>query len=85
MSFVLWATVKPFRVSLVEPVDYLLGYLINNMQTLKSQLEKLISSLSVNDRDKVKNRLDDLISVYPFNEYESLLSNKHCNHTGMNQ
>jgi len=44
------------------------------MQTLKSQLEKLISSLSVNDRDKVKNRLDDLISVYPFNEYEYIIS-----------
>ena len=44
------------------------------MQTLKSQLEKLISSLSANDRDKVKNRLDDLISVYPFNEYEYIIS-----------
>jgi hypothetical protein len=44
------------------------------MQTLKSQLEKLINTLSATDRDKVKNRLDDLISVYPFNEYEYIIS-----------
>ncbi|MEK7549167.1 MAG: hypothetical protein AAB496_01610, partial [Patescibacteria group bacterium] len=44
------------------------------MQVLKLQLEKLISSLSAHDRDKVKNRLDDLISVYPFNEYEYIIS-----------
>ena len=44
------------------------------MQTLKSQLEKLINTLSATDRDKVKNRLDNLISVYPFNEYEYIIS-----------
>lgn len=44
------------------------------MQTLKSQLEKMINSLSVHEREQLKNRLDDLISVYPFNEYEYIIS-----------
>lgn len=45
------------------------------METLKKNLEKLISALSIEDRDKLKNRLEDLISVYPFNEYEYIISN----------
>ena len=44
------------------------------MQILKKQLEKLIDSLSAENREKLKNRLDDLISVYPFNEYEFIIS-----------
>ncbi len=44
------------------------------METLKKNLEKLISTLSTEDRDKLKNRLEDLISVYPFNEYEYIIS-----------
>ena len=44
------------------------------MQILKVQLEKLINSLSKEDREKLKNRLDDLSSVYPFNEYEYIIS-----------
>lgn len=44
------------------------------MQTLKVQLEKLIKSLSAHDQEKLKNRLDDLVSVYPFNEYEYIIS-----------
>lgn len=44
------------------------------MEILKKNLEKLIGTLSVEDRDKLKNRLDDLISVYPFNEYEYIIS-----------
>lgn len=44
------------------------------MQTLKTQLEKMIDSLSAHERDQLKNRLDDLISVYPFNEYEYIIS-----------
>src|SRR3989344_3702770 len=44
------------------------------MQILKKQLEKLIDSLSVENQGKIKNRLDDLISVYPFNEYEFIIS-----------
>ncbi len=44
------------------------------MQTLKTQLEKMINSLSEHERDQLKNRLDDLISVYPFNEYEYIIS-----------
>ncbi len=37
-------------------------------------MEKLIDSLSKEDREKLKNRLDDLISAYPFNEYEYIIS-----------
>lgn len=44
------------------------------MQILKERLEKLIKTLAVHDRDQVKNRLDDLVSVYPFNEYEYIIS-----------
>lgn len=44
------------------------------MQILKTQLKKLINSLSKDDRKKLKSRLDDLISVYPFNEYEYIIS-----------
>ncbi|MDP2928911.1 MAG: hypothetical protein Q8O01_02450 [Candidatus Omnitrophota bacterium] len=44
------------------------------MLILKKQLEKLIDSLSAENREKLKNRLDDLISVYPFNEYEFIIS-----------
>lgn len=44
------------------------------MQTLKTQLEKIINSLSAHERDQLKNRLEDLISVYPFNEYEYIIS-----------
>lgn len=41
---------------------------------LKKNLEKMIDSLSAEDRNKLKNRLEDLISVYPFNEYEYIIS-----------
>ncbi|MBU3964776.1 hypothetical protein KKG29_02840 [Patescibacteria group bacterium] len=45
------------------------------METLKKKLENLIGTLSVENRNKLKNRLEDLISVYPFNEYEYIISN----------
>ena len=44
------------------------------MEILKKHLEKLIKTLSSQQRNKLKNRLDDLISVYPFNEYEYVIS-----------
>ena len=44
------------------------------METLKKNLEKLIGTLSTQDKSKLKNRLDNLISVYPFNEYEYIIS-----------
>ncbi len=44
------------------------------MEILKKNLEKLIDTLSVKNRDKLKNHLEDLISVYPFNEYEYIIS-----------
>lgn len=44
------------------------------MEILKKNLEKLVNLLSAEDREKLKNRLEDLISVYPFNEYEYIIS-----------
>lgn len=45
------------------------------METLKNRLEKVIDSLSIKTKNSLKSRLDDLISVYPFNEYEYIISN----------
>ena len=44
------------------------------MEVLKKHLEKIIKTLSSQQRNKLKNCLDDLISVYPFNEYEYIIS-----------
>ena len=44
------------------------------MEILKKRLKKVISKLSSQQRKVLKNRLDDLISVYPFNEYEYIIS-----------
>ena len=44
------------------------------MEILKNHLNKFIKTLSSQQRNKLKNRLDDLISVYPFNEYEYIIS-----------
>lgn len=44
------------------------------MDLLKKKLTALIESLSKDDKEKVKKRLENLISVYPFNEYEFILS-----------
>jgi len=45
------------------------------MEILKKNLGSLIDSLSKKDRGKINDRLIDLISVYPFNEYEYIISN----------
>ena len=42
------------------------------MEKLKEQLETLISELE--DSDAIYERLENLISVYPFNEYEYMIS-----------
>jgi len=44
------------------------------MEILKKKLEDIIKPLSKNDGDCLKNRLENLISVYPFNEYEYIIS-----------
>ena len=44
------------------------------MEILKKHLEKLIRTLSSQQRNKLKNCLDGLISMYPFNEYEYIIS-----------
>ena len=45
------------------------------MEILKKKLEDLVDSLSRENKEKISNRLIDLISVYPFNEYEYIISN----------
>ena len=42
------------------------------MEKLKEQLERLI--LELDDSDAICERLESLISLYPFNEYEYLIS-----------
>lgn len=44
------------------------------MEDLKQHLLRLFESLEAKDRNEIKQRLDDLVSVYPFNEYEFLIS-----------
>ena len=44
------------------------------MEQLKEQLMGLVRELEVAQHDQVMQRLDDLVSVYPFNDYEFLIS-----------
>ncbi len=44
------------------------------MEKLKEKLEELVGSLSQEKEGDVRERLEDLISVYPFNEYEFIIS-----------
>ncbi len=44
------------------------------MEYLKEKLNKLIDELSADKREIIRSRLTDLVSVYPFNEYEYIIS-----------
>ena len=44
------------------------------MQSLQDTLEKLIKSLSSEKENELRDRLENLVSVYPFNEYEFIIS-----------
>lgn len=44
------------------------------MEQLKEKLMNLVHELEKNKHENVMQRLDDLVSVYPFNEYEFLIS-----------
>ena len=44
------------------------------MEQLKEQLMNFVHALEDEKHDDVMQRLDDLVSVYPFNEYEFLIS-----------
>lgn len=44
------------------------------MEQLKEKLNGLLQELEKEQHDQVMQRLDDLVSVYPFNEYEFLIS-----------
>ena len=44
------------------------------MEYLKEKLNSLIDELSADKQEMVRTRLTDLVSVYPFNEYEYIIS-----------
>ena len=44
------------------------------MELLKAKLYKIVDSLAKEKADEIKDRLENLISVYPFNEYEYIIS-----------
>ena len=44
------------------------------MEHLKEKLDQLIEELSEDKKEMVRDRLDNLVSVYPFNEYEYIIS-----------
>lgn len=44
------------------------------MEQLKEKLQDLVRELEKEKHDQIMQRLDDLVSVYPFNEYEFLIS-----------
>jgi hypothetical protein len=44
------------------------------METLKNNLNNLINELAEDEQNIVRTRLENLISVYPFNEYEFIIS-----------
>ena len=44
------------------------------MEILEKKLSKIISSLSKEDKKELKQRLENLTCVYPFNEYEYIIS-----------
>lgn len=44
------------------------------MEQLKEKLHDLVRELEKEEHDQIMQRLDDLVSVYPFNEYEFLIS-----------
>ena len=43
------------------------------MERLENELNRLLSELP--DEEKFKQRLHNLVSIYPFNEYEFIISN----------
>lgn len=44
------------------------------MKILKQTLDKIIAQLSKEEEDTLETKLDNLMSVYPFNEYEFIIS-----------
>lgn len=46
----------------------------NFMEILKKKLKKLVETLSAQDYKNIKNRLGNLTSAFPFNEYEYIIS-----------
>ena len=44
------------------------------MDILQQKLNKLIDELTEDKKEAIKNRLHDLVSVYPFNEYEYIIT-----------
>ncbi len=44
-----------------------------DLKQLREYLDKFISELQNNDREFLNSKLKDLISIFPFNEYEYIL------------
>ena len=44
------------------------------MERLQEELQALLDGLP--DEDEIHHRLDSLVSVYPFNEYEYIISTR---------
>ena len=44
------------------------------MKLLKEELDKLIAQLPKDDEEKLRFKLSNLMSVYPFNEYEFIMA-----------
>ncbi|MDP3769880.1 MAG: hypothetical protein Q8R40_03010 [bacterium] len=44
------------------------------MELLKKKLNGLIEELSADKKEVIKTRLTNLVSIYPFNEYEYIIS-----------
>jgi len=45
------------------------------MQTLRKKLDKFIDTLNEKDKINLLNQLKQLVSIYPFNEYEFIIAN----------
>ena len=46
------------------------------MEQLEKQIDELLALLP--NEQEIRNRLDSVVSIYPFNEYEYLISNLLC-------
>ncbi len=44
------------------------------MEHLKEKLDQIIEKLSKDKKEMLQDRLNNLVSVYPFNEYEYIIS-----------
>ena len=53
------------------------------MELLKQHLDNLLEQLEQEKREEIMQRLDDLFSVYPFNEFEFLIATNYLGATAV--